>query len=195
MLSSALFAGSVLWSASFPGVPFVGVALVALFGCITLLSWLIWFAFDLSASRRVVAIVVGGVLVFSSVVVTATGAPLRARFAWSAAAFEAVIADADAHRGAPIRSEMAAAGEFDPEAFPIRCPESIGLFSISGCSVIEPTKHAPGAAGHRGYLFFETWNAVTDDSVIAYLPAGPIAWGWDPPRHLSGAWYGATCGC
>lgn len=189
LLTTAAFAYALMWTTSLPGIPVAGVGLVGLFGFAAILLWLVC-VWRMSRSSQLVVGILSVAMVVGSIAATATGTPLRARFGASAAAFEAVVADADAH--------FADLGEDrNPESFPIRCPTKIGQFRIAECVVIDGTKppRVSEDASH-GYLFMQTWNALTDDSGIVYLPDGVNAWSaWDKPRHLSGSWYSQTCGC
>lgn len=148
--------------------------------------------FATTAVRRMVIGLTCLTLIISSVVVSIAGLPLRARFAASATEFESVVARADAQPLATSREDPVPAGVFDPARFPISCPAVIGVFRVYECMTLGPAGQ-PGS--RRGYMFLQTWNALTDDSAIVYLPNGPVDWAWDPPRHLSGPWYAATCGC
>jgi hypothetical protein len=171
VLTSAALAAAISWTASFPGPPFAGLGLIILLGIVAVPLWMIsTFAWRMKATHRLAAVIVSVVLLASSVGLTVAGMPLRIRFAASQAAFEAVVAKADAAPRPPF-------GHL--QSFPIRCPTSIGQFRISGC----------GFGPDGGYTFFQSWNAVTDDSGIAYLPNGPTGWGHHT-RQLVGPWYG-----
>jgi hypothetical protein len=197
VLAPAAFAWALSWSASYPGLPWIGLTLSLVLCVAAVLLWLSSFEWNTTVSRRLVAHIVSAALVASSVGFTASGMPLRVRFAASVGAFESVVAEADAHLGSVRRADVVAAGDLDAEVFPIRCPARIGQFRISGCAVVW-TRHSPSgdAVAPGGYLFLQSWDAITDSSGIAYLPDGRGRLGfWEVPRHLGGPWYSATCGC
>lgn len=202
-LATAALAYTIVWTASYPGVLMIGAGLVfLLFGAASLL-WLVCIG-QLAARARLVATIVGFTLVVGSIGSTVAGMPQRVRFAASKAAFEAVVADANAHLparppqavilstrkihrldldGEPVVDEVPG-GTMD---FPIRCPRAIGQFKIAECWA------AWTKTSHR-YTFAGNWNALGDTSGITYAPGARVKDSSDQ-WHLTGPWYAWTCNC
>ena len=109
-------------------------------------------------------------------------AALQTRFEASRSDFEAVVAEA----GAP--TYRATAGRTSPGPAPAASAR---------------TRSRSARLIDRGYLFLQQRAALGDDAGFAYLPDGlpsedPTASGGLRPdqfSHLSGPWYGWSCGC
>jgi len=176
-------AALLLWAKTFPGWPLAAGVMLSV---LVFAGLLMMFGTEpVPAARRlrpiglVVALVVsvgGAILVENSGEVA-----LQARFGASRSDFEAVVAEQGppTHRGGR-------------EDFPGSCPTRIGSFALEKCEVID-----------GGYLFIQQRAALGDDAGFAYLPAGPpgqdsaASGGLQPDQlvHLSGSWYGWSCGC
>jgi hypothetical protein len=122
-------------------------------------------------------ILLGGIVLATST----SGAPLQARWAASAAAFEAEVA---------VLGPQTPWPQQDAHFVDLRgsCPSMIGRFAIAECVAVP-----------NGYLFLQAPDAVTDSSGIAYLPFGnqPESTGLYPDglTALGGPWWAWTCHC
>lgn len=168
--------GSVVWAFSYPGVPFSVLLVAFLLGLFVL-------GLGLRVARRPgpLGIAVSSlvlVLVAASMLIS-SGAPKQVRFAASQEAFAAVVA------GVPVPTGNASDMW---TTFSADCPAMIGSYTIADCRGFGP-----------GYLFLQYDDAVTDDSGIAYLPAGlPVDADGQVDSgltHLDGPWYAWTCNC
>lgn len=163
----------VWFAISFAGAPWVVFVPAALLAVITGLVWLGVSAGMVAAARRWRAPMIGLVVIIVGIVGMQQNLPVRARFAASAAEFQAIVDAA----GPPPR------GDEEPSAEP-PCPASIGTFAIDRCESV------PG-----GYLFYDPLGSgLVDWAGFAYLPYGPLpdteyTSEMQDMFHLQGHWY------
>lgn len=181
---SALPAVTLVSGLSYPGFPMASATLLLLNAVVLVALWVRW-------GRRVVTwrsgwvLPVTGIILIGGIVLATTtrDAPLQARWAASAEAFEAEVTVL----GPPVPVADAGYGaQFVDLAG--SCPAMIGRFPIGECVAVD-----------NGYLFLQTPDAVTDSSGIAYLPNGnqPEMTGLYPDglTPLGGPWWAWTCNC
>lgn len=166
------FSVVVLWTGSFPGSPFIGVAAIGIgFLALTTL-WVVGLSWrPRPSSARDRTVIVSYLVAAAAIVTSVSGLALTARFAASANAFDAAV------QAIPPPRSNADLDHFD--SYPGPCPTRIGAFAVSECRTY-------GGA----YLYLQTWNAVSDDAGIAYLPQGPGSdIRYSGFHHLTGHWY------
>jgi hypothetical protein len=166
----------LLWAYSYPGVSLLLLAVAVGVWGLAVLAWLVWVAMFGIGRRRwswwFVPAPLVGVLVVTLVVVDV---PLRARWAMSRAAFEAVVAT------------LPPAGQAGQEWVSVAVPARIGGYRITSAVV------APDAV-----IFWEATGSGLDDAGFAYLPDGPKPTlengSFEAPsfKHLDGVWYSWT---
>jgi len=176
-------AAVLLWASTFPGWPVVAGVVLSILVVAGLLVVLGEEPVPAARRLRPVGLVVALVLAIGGAisVENSSHAALRIRFEASRSDFETVVAAA----GAPTSRD----GRGD---FPGTCPSRIGSYALGTCEAID-----------RGYLLLQQRAALGDDAGFAYLPDGlpsedPTASGGlqrDQFSHLSGPWYGWSCGC
>lgn len=172
-------AAVLLWASTFPGWPIAAgviLSVLILAGLLMIMGaeplpaagWL-----RPAALVAALAVAIGGGLV----VERSTGAALLIRFEASRSAFEAAVGAA----GPPT----ADVGDRS-DAFPGTCPVRLGSYPLAECRSFD-----------GGYLFLQRRDALGDKAGFAYLPGGLSVGrpGADQFTHLTGPWYGWSCGC
>lgn len=154
--------------------------------------WWMSIGSPVMARRRTISLITVA-LTIASIGLGAAGVPLQARFAISRSDLDCVAVELQAGADQVSDPGEIAAGDLDPDVFPIRCPKTVGLFRVESCSMSIHT--APDGTTARSFSFVQTWIAVTDTSAVEYLPDGAIPSGWQWPRPLGDGWYATTCGC
>lgn len=168
MLASAAFACRLVWLASGHGeAVWAAIDDLVVLGPLGVAGLVLWWI-SVAKAMGPVAFVASGVSVavfVSSVVVTGVGVPVRARFVGSRAAFEAVVAQADAQ----LPARPASARWLQKTDFPIPCPHLVGHIRIASCQAFWTSRT-------HGYTFVRAWGyPVGDDLGIAGIDYRPDA--------------------
>ncbi|RZU76974.1 hypothetical protein EV384_5686 [Micromonospora kangleipakensis] len=165
-------AGCLSWAFSVPGFAvLIAMAAVAILG-VAVVLWTVGAQLSHSAGRTWPWwLPLAPAMAVVMLVLLVTGVPLRARWALSRDAFEAVVAEL------PERSP---ATGFDP----VPVPTTVGSYRITRAYLVS-----------GGVVFYEENGAFFDDAGFAYLPDGPTPslgnGSFESPvfRPLGGGWY------
>ncbi len=185
----------VLWTSSYPDLPFNWALLSVAGGVVTVALAVARTGLVAGQpSRRSTAVgaSIGAAALLASALTVAmlpTRPALHARFNASLSAYTEAVAQAGEPDLTPLAANAAEEGTVWGD-FRGPCPARIGLFWVAQCRTFP-----------AGYLFLQPENSVGDDSGIAYVPQGIPA---DGERsgvyrseftHVQGPWYVWSCGC
>lgn len=148
--------------------------------------WVIVAIWSIVKKRIQLGLIIAPLLLGVLMLLSGTTLPLKARFMFSAPAFNQIVKEVGEPSVKPLPDPV-------PESvlnaawtkMPGECPERVGSFKLGQCQVFP-----------AGYLFIDTEGTLFGGQTgIAYLPheippvPDPYRYDWPEFRHLQGHWY------